>query len=76
MHVDARRIQKTSGVFAGRSSWLGIEGRLRHSDRIVELQIADCRFQIEIEIEIEIEIDRTLESAICNLQSAICNLIC
>ena len=45
--VDACRIQKTSGILAGRSRRLRIERRLRHSRRIIEIadfrrQISDC----------------------------------
>jgi hypothetical protein len=34
--VDLLLVQKTSGVFAGRSSGLGVERRLRHVDTIME----------------------------------------
>jgi hypothetical protein len=44
MNVDAGRIQKTSGIFAGRSRGLRVERRLRHRDKIIE--IADFRVQI------------------------------
>ena len=44
MNVDAGRIQKTSGIPAGRSGGFCVEGRLRHSRSIID--IADFRFQI------------------------------
>jgi hypothetical protein len=45
--VDASRIQKTSGILAGRSRRFGVEGRLRHKHTIIEIadfrrQISDC----------------------------------
>ena len=42
--VDARRIQKTSGILAGRSGGFRVEDRSRHNGRIMEN--ADCRLQI------------------------------
>ena len=36
IHVDPALVQKTSGVFAGRSGRLRIEGRFRHSHTIIE----------------------------------------
>ena len=35
--VDAGRIQKTSGILAGRSGRFRIEGRLGHRDKIIEI---------------------------------------
>ena len=37
LDVDAGRIQKTSGILAGCSSGFGIERRLGHRDKIIEL---------------------------------------
>ena len=37
LDVDACRVQKTSGVLAGRSRRFRVEGRLRHKDKIVEI---------------------------------------
>ena len=34
--LDALRIQKTSGILAGRSGGFRIEGRYRHGDKIIE----------------------------------------
>ena len=42
--VDALRIQKTSGILAGRSRRFRVERRLGHRDKIIE--IADFRGQI------------------------------
>ena len=42
--VDACRIQKTSGILAGRSRRFGVERRLRHSRSIMDM--ADFRRQI------------------------------
>jgi len=42
--IQACRIQKTSGIFAGRSGGLGVESRFRHGGRIIE--IGDCSMQI------------------------------
>jgi hypothetical protein len=39
--VDAGRIQKTSGILAGRSRRFGVERRLRHSRRIMETTDVD-----------------------------------
>jgi hypothetical protein len=47
--VDACRIQKTSGILAGRSRGFRVEGRPRHGDKIIE--IADCRLQIDFQID-------------------------
>ena len=49
--VDPCRIQKTSGILAGRSRRFRVEGRSRHDSRIVEVQISECRFQIDWAIE-------------------------
>src|SRR5207247_2023035 len=35
--VDACRVQKTSGIFAGGSGGLGVERRFRHPHRIIEV---------------------------------------
>ena len=35
--LDALRIQKTSGILAGRSGRFGVERRLRHRDKIIEI---------------------------------------
>ena len=39
--LDACRIQKTSGILAGRSRRFGVERRLRHSRRIMETADVD-----------------------------------
>ena len=41
LNVDAGRIQKTSGIPAGRSGRFRVEGRSRHRDKLHR----DCRFQ-------------------------------
>jgi hypothetical protein len=62
--IQACRIQKTSGVFAGGSGGLGIERRLGHGGRIIEkLQIADCRLQIA-----DLIVELKLKSEIYNLK--------
>ena len=35
MNLNAGRIQKTSGILAGRSSGFGVKRRLRHGDKII-----------------------------------------
>jgi hypothetical protein len=43
LDVDAGRIQKTSGILAGRSGGFRVERRSRHNGRIMEMQIADLQ---------------------------------
>ena len=53
LHVHARRVQKTSGVLAGRSSGLGIEGRLRHRVIIVRQEGSRAEGLVEPHLQSE-----------------------